>query len=184
MWNIALEEHYATLSFMEGPGRELEAQAEAARNHPRVAAGYERLIRELCELGEGRIAEMDAAGVDVQVLSLTSPGVEQLGADDAVALAREANDSLAEAVRGHQGRIAGFAALPTAVPETAADELERTVREHSFVGALINGHTRGRYLDDPFFWPLLGRAEALGAPIYRRRGRSLKPPTGATSRRG
>ena len=163
---IALEEHYATEAFMEGPGRELKARAEAARDHPRVAAGYEGLIRRLCDLGEGRISAMEAAGVDVQVLSLTSPGVEQLDAERAVSLARGANEALAGATRRHQGHFVGFAALPTAAPEAAAKELERAVREHGFVGALINGHTRGRYLDDPFFWPILGRAEALGVPIY------------------
>ena len=151
---------------MEGPGRQLKEQAEAARDHPRVAAGYEKLIEQLCDLGDGRIAAMDAAGIDVQVLSLTSPGVEQLDAPEAVAFARETNDLLVEAVRRHPSRFAGFAALPTANPEAAADELERTIREHSFKGALINGHTRGRYLDDEFFWPILERAEALGVPIY------------------
>jgi predicted TIM-barrel fold metal-dependent hydrolase len=166
MRTIALEEHYATPAFIEGPGRDLKASAEAARDHPRVAAGYERLIRRLCDLGEGRISEMEAAGVDVQVLSLTSPGVEQLDAEEAVSLAREVNDTLAEATRRHPEHFAGFAALPAAAPEDAADELERAVREHGFVGALINGHTRGRYLDDLFFWPILERAEALGVPIY------------------
>jgi uncharacterized protein len=166
MRTIALEEHYATEAFMEGPGRGIKAQAEAARDHPRVAAGFAKLVEGLRDIGEGRIAEMDAAGIDVQVLSLTSPGVEQLEASEAVALAREANDHLAEAVRHHPNRFAGFAALPTAAPEAAADELERRVREHGFVGALINGHTRGRYLDDTYFWPILERAEALGTPIY------------------
>jgi predicted TIM-barrel fold metal-dependent hydrolase len=166
MRTIALEEHYATSAFMEGPGRELKEQAKAARDHPRVAAGYAKLIEGLCDLGEGRIAAMDAAGIDVQVLSLTFPGVEQLEAAEAVAFARETNDTLAEAVRRHPGRFAGFAALPTAAPEAAAEELEHTVREHGFKGALINGHTRGRYLDDGFFWPILERAEALGVPIY------------------
>jgi uncharacterized protein len=166
MRTIALEEHYATPAFMEGPGRDLKAQVEAARDHPQVAAGYEKLIEQLCDLGEGRIAAMDAAGIDVQVLSLTSPGVEQLDAPEAVAFARETNDFLAEAVRHHPARFVGFAALPTAAPEAAAEELERTVGEHGFVGALINGHTRGRYLDDAFFWPILERAEVLGVPIY------------------
>jgi len=165
MRTITLEEHYATPAFMEGPGRELKAQAEAARDHPQVAAGYAKLIEQLCDLDEGRIAAMDAAGIDVQVLSLTFPGVEQLDAAEAVAFARETNDLLAEAVRRHPSRFAGFAALPTAAPE-AAEELERMVREHGFKGALINGHTQGRYLDDRFFWAILQRAEALGVPIY------------------
>src|SRR5215212_67401 len=166
MRTITLEEHYATPAFMEGPGRDLKAQAEAARGHPKVAAGFAKLIEELCDLDEGRIAAMDAAGIDVQVLSLTSPGTEQLDAAEAVAFARETNDLLAEAVRRHPDRFAGFAALATAAPEAAADELERTIREHGFKGALINGHTRGRYLDDGFFWPILERAEALEVPIY------------------
>jgi predicted TIM-barrel fold metal-dependent hydrolase len=163
---IALEEHYVIGAFMEGPGRELRAMAEAARSHPKVAAGYATLIDGLCDLGEGRIAAMDAAGVDVQVLSLTSPGVEQLDAAEAVALASRANDALAEAVRRYPGRFAGFAALPTAAPEAAAEELGRVVEEHGFLGALVNGHSRGRYLDDPFFRPILKRAESLGVPIY------------------
>jgi hypothetical protein len=78
MRTIALEEHYATPAFMEGPGYELKSQSEAARDHPQEAAGYAKLIEQLCDLDAGRIAGMDAAGIDVQVLSLTSPGVEQL----------------------------------------------------------------------------------------------------------
>jgi predicted TIM-barrel fold metal-dependent hydrolase len=163
---ITLEEHYATPAFMDGPGRQLKDQAQAARAHPQVAAGIAQLLDRLCDLDERRIADMDAAGIDVQVLSLTSPGVEQLDATEAVVLAREANDQLADAVRRHPSRFAGFAALPTMAPDIAASELERTVRDYGFKGALINGHTRGRYLDDAFFWPILERAEALRVPLY------------------
>jgi hypothetical protein len=53
MRTIALEEHYATEAFMDGPVRGLKAQAEAARDHPRVAAGYDGLIWRLCDLGDG-----------------------------------------------------------------------------------------------------------------------------------
>ncbi len=166
MRTITLEEHYATPAFMEGPGRQLKDQAQAARAHPQVAAGIAQLLDRLCDLDDRRIADMDAAGIDMQVLSLTSPGVEQLDATEAVTLARAANDHLAEAVRRHPSRFAGFAALPTAAPDTAADELERTIRTYGFKGALINGHSRGRYLDDPFFWPILERAEALQVPLY------------------
>src|SRR5215207_7443932 len=166
MRTITLEEHYATEAFMEGPGRDLKAQAEAARSHPQVAAGYEKLIEQLCDLGDGRISAMDAAGIDVQVLSLTFPGVEQLEAAEEVAFARETNDLLAEAVRRHPDRFAGFAALPTASPDDAAEALERTFGEYGCKGALINGLTRGRYRDGSFFWPILEQAEALGVPIY------------------
>jgi predicted TIM-barrel fold metal-dependent hydrolase len=109
---------------------------------------------------------MDAAGIDVQVLSLTAPGTEQLGAAEAVVCARGMNDFLALALSRHPDRLAGFATLPTPLPEAAADELERTVQTYGFKGALINGHVGGRYLDDPFFWPILERAEALHAPLY------------------
>jgi predicted TIM-barrel fold metal-dependent hydrolase len=109
---------------------------------------------------------MDAARIDVQILSLTAPGVEQLDAPEAVALARESNNVLAEAVRRHPSRLAGFASLPTPAPAAAADELKRMVGEHGFKGALINGHTRGRYLDDPFFGPILACAATLKAPLY------------------
>jgi predicted TIM-barrel fold metal-dependent hydrolase len=83
-----------------------------------------------------------------------------------VTVARDANDLLADVVRKNPVRFAGFAALPTAAPERAAQELERMVHEYGFKGAIINGHCRGRYLDDKFFWPVLESAEALNVPIY------------------
>jgi predicted TIM-barrel fold metal-dependent hydrolase len=112
---------------------------------------------------------MDAAGIDVQVLSHVQPGIQILAdaeAELAVAITREVNDWLAEVIAAHPARLAGFAMLPTQSPPGAADELERTVRDLGFKGALINGHTNGRYLDDPSFEVLLGRAESLGVPIY------------------
>jgi len=152
---ITLEEHFATPAFLNGPGARIKERLQAAQ-----------LLDQLCDLGERRLSDMDAAGIDVQVLSLTSPGVDQLDATEAVKLAHETNDILADAVRRHPSRFAGFATLPTASPETAADELDRMVREHGFKGAVINGHIRGRYLDDEFFWPILERAEALQVPLY------------------
>jgi predicted TIM-barrel fold metal-dependent hydrolase len=152
---ITLEEHFATPAFLKGPGA-----------RPKDRAYPAPLLEQLCDLGERRIADMDAAGIDVQVLSLTAPGVEQLDPAESVKLARDTNDILADAVRRHPGRFAGFASLPAASPETAADELDRMVSKHSFKGAVINGHIRGRYLDDEFFWPILERAEALQVPLY------------------
>jgi predicted TIM-barrel fold metal-dependent hydrolase len=82
---IGFEEHYATEQFLAGPGREFIGRLSqaAAKNFIRDT---DRLLKQLTELGDGRIAEMDAAGVDVAVLSLTAPGVEQLAAADAVRL--------------------------------------------------------------------------------------------------
>ena len=169
MRTITLEEHFATPGFLDGPGRDVKDQAR------QVGSRAERLMRDLCDLGEGRIAQMDAAGIDMQVISLTAPGVEQLEAAEALALARDTNDALADAIARHPTRLSGFAALPIAAPDQAAKELERRVRNQAFAGAVINGHQRGRYLDDKFFWPVLEAAEALGAPIYLHPTRPPKP---------
>jgi uncharacterized protein len=160
MRTITLEEHYASPAFMAGPGRGLKAHAKDFTG-PRA-----NLLEQLCDVGAGRIAAMDAAGIDVQVLSLTSPGVEQLDAAEAIAIARESNEFVADAARKNPTRLAGFATVPTSAPDLAADELERAVRDHGFKGAMINGHVRGRYLDDKFFWPILERAASLSVPIY------------------
>jgi predicted TIM-barrel fold metal-dependent hydrolase len=169
MRTITLEEHFASPGFIDGPGRQLKAQASKFG----TAAG--KLFERLCDVSEKRISEMDAAGIDMQVLSLTSPGTEQLEPSDAMSLAREANDFLGAAVRKHPARFAGFAALPTSAPDKAAEELERAVHEYGFKGAIINGHNRGRYLDDRFFWPILERAEALSVPIYLHPTQPPKP---------
>lgn len=160
MRTITLEEHYASPEFLKGPGKGLLAQSKVPGNY--VASLYQQL----CDIGEKRIAAMDAAGIDMQVFSLTSPGTEQLNAGEAIALAAEANNFAAAAVKRFPKRFSAFAALPTADPLAAVSELERTVKEYGFVGAMINGHVNGRYLDDPFFWPILKHAEALNVPIY------------------
>jgi uncharacterized protein len=160
MRTIALEEHFATPAFMEGPGRKLKERAETSGG--RLA----RVVAELTDLGDGRVAAMDAAGVDVQALSLTEPGVEQLEGEEAKRVARQTNDALAEAVRRHPTRFFGLASLPISDPPAAISELERAVDNRRFKGVVINGHHRGRYLDDRFFWPVLARIEALNFPIY------------------
>ena len=159
---IALEEHFATASFMEGPGRQMIERAKANNTEEQTTV----IVEILCDIGAGRISAMDAAGVDMQALMLSAPGTEQLEPGDALTLARDVNDRAAEAVRSNPERFIGLACLPTADPEKAAQELERTVSKFGFKGAVINGHIRGRYLDDTFFWPILERAESLGVPIY------------------
>lgn len=163
---ITLEEHYSTPAFMEGPGKDLSRISDFARMNPGVAQLYSNLGGKLTDIGEMRIAAMEEAGIDVQVLSLTSPGTEQLLGEEAVRFAKETNDALAKAIDRHPDRFGGFAAIPTAVPEKAAEELERTVHDYGFKGALINGHCGGRYLDDAYFWPIFERAQDLNVPIY------------------
>jgi len=158
MRTVTLEEHYATPAFLKGPGHELQERARSGG----FAAG---LIEALLDLGAERIAKMDQAGIDVQVVSLTAPGVEQSEVGEAIALARDANDYVAEAVHRYPSRFAGFAAIATPDPCAAAQELERRIRA-GFKGAMINGHARGRHLDDRFFWPIFECAEASGVPLY------------------
>jgi len=109
---------------------------------------------------------MDEAGIDVQVISHGAPSTQRLDAAAAVPLAKRANDRLHEAVRAHPDRFAGFAALPTADPKAAADELERTVTELGFKGAMVHGPTNGVFFDDRRFWPIFERAQALDVPLY------------------
>jgi predicted TIM-barrel fold metal-dependent hydrolase len=152
---IAIEEHFLTPEI---------AAATAAQ---RPAAGSQGDIRaKLDDLGGRRLADMDSAGIDMQVLSVSPPGAQELDAAVAVPLARDANDRLSAAVAAHPGRFAGFATLPTADPAAAAAELDRAVTSLGFRGAMIHGHTRGRFLDDHDYLPILERAEALGVPIY------------------
>jgi predicted TIM-barrel fold metal-dependent hydrolase len=160
MRTITLEEHFISPGFLAGPGKGFAEQLRS--RGPRG----ERMYEQLQDVGDKRIAEMDAAGIDMQVLSLNSPGVEQAEAAEQLSIAVESNDFLAEAVKKYPSRFAAFAALPVAAPDRAAEELDRRVRQQGFKGTLINGHTRGRYLDDKFFSPILERAEALNVPIY------------------
>jgi 5-carboxyvanillate decarboxylase len=120
----------------------------------------------LTDLGERRIADMDAAGIARQVISLTSPGTQILDRDRAVAMATLANDQLAEACRRHPERFSGLTAIAPQDPSAAAMEIERGGRELGLVGVIVNSHTQGEYLDDPKFWPIFEAAQALDTPIY------------------
>lgn len=157
MRTITLEEHFATPEFLKAttplvpPGRVNFVQAVESK---------------LLDLGEGRIAEMDAAAIDVQVLSLTGNGMDNLDAATATSLARDANDKLAAAVGAHPKRFAGFAALALQDPEKAAAEFERCVRKLEFKGTLVHGTTKGAFLDDAKFTPLFEAAQSLDVPIY------------------
>jgi predicted TIM-barrel fold metal-dependent hydrolase len=155
MRTITMEEHYLSPAFIAGPGKVTHS----------VNPFFMRMFPLLTDLGPNRLAMMDEAGIDVQILS-HSPGIEQVEANEQLPLARDTNDYLRDCVAKYPTRFAGFTTLPTATPDKAAQELERMVTKHGFKGAIINGHTRGRYLDDKFFWPILESAQSLNAPIY------------------
>ncbi len=157
MRTITLEEHFATPEFLKAT-----AQLQSAARVDFVRPVESKLL----DLGQGRIADMDAAGIDLQVLSLTWAGLDKLDGAIATGLAHDANDRLAAAVREHPKRFAGFAALALQEPEKAAAEFERCVRTLGFKGALVHGTTRGVFLDDPQFTPLFETAQALDVPIY------------------
>lgn len=120
----------------------------------------------LLDMGAGRIADMDAAGIDVQVLSVAANHVDKLDADSANALYRDANDRMADAVRAHPDRFAAFAFLTLQEPEKAAAEFERCVRKLGFKGVMLNGTANGQFLDDPKFTPIFEAAQTLDVPIY------------------
>ena len=159
---IALEEHFATPAIMAAwralppEARDIAANKEAGT--PIEAA--------LVDFDEKRIAAMDAAGIDVAVLSHTTPGVQSLAPFLSVALARESNDLVAEQVRRRPDRYQGFATLATPDPQAAARELERAVRELGLQGAMLFGRTGERNLDHPDFAPILEAAAGLRAPLY------------------
>jgi predicted TIM-barrel fold metal-dependent hydrolase len=160
---VALEEHFNIPEFVSRiPTRTITERGWPAGDRPVTALSPTGLP----ELGPGRLAAMDAAGITVEVLSMSGPGADLLDGNDGISFARDANDRLARAVSEHPQRFAGFAHLPLRAPEAAADELERTVRELGFKGALLNGTTQNRFLDDRSFEPLLARAEALDVPLY------------------
>lgn len=124
------------------------------------------VLDRLLDLGEGRIQEMDAAGIDEAVVSLTSPGVEHFEPKAATRLARRINDELAASIDKHPDRLQGFAALAPKDADGAVLELERAVKELGLKGWKTHSNFGDSYLDDKRYWPILAKAEELDVPIY------------------
>lgn len=154
---IALEEHFWTNELAAAPGTGTLARPNGAE--------LDRLLR---DVGTARLADMDAAGIDMQVLSHVQPAAQAVPGDRGVSAARQANDYLASVVASAGGRLAGFATLPTASPAEAAEELSRCAASLGFAGGLVNSTIglNGAFLDDPAFDVLLSRFEALDVPLY------------------
>lgn len=157
---IALEEHFLTAAVSDAWARISVGERDLIL--PDQAETKARLE----DFTELRLKQMDASGVDVQVLSLTSPGVQNLEPAQAVELARAANDAVAEVVRKNPDRFQAFATLPTPDPEAAATELKRAVGELGLKGAMLHGRTQTRNLDHADFLPIFETAANLHVPLY------------------
>jgi predicted TIM-barrel fold metal-dependent hydrolase len=157
---IAIEEHFLTPAIRA-------AWAASAIGQEGTAGFDQGEIEELLnDLGQRRLALMDESGVDVQVLSVTTPALHNLDPELSVTLARQTNDLVAATIAQHPSRFQGFATLPTASPAHVAPELTRSVTQLGFKGAMLCGRTRDKNLDHPDFWPLFEEAAALGVPLF------------------
>ena len=120
----------------------------------------------LLDVGAGRLQDMDENGVDMQLLSLTAPGVQLFDADTATELATAANDYLASLIAAHPTRYAGLASFAPQSPKRAVREMCRAVEQLQLNGFIVNSHTNNEYLDEPKYWPILEAAEALDRCLY------------------
>ncbi|NRD80893.1 amidohydrolase family protein [Bacillus sp. BRMEA1] len=159
---FGLEEHFVTTNVIDA----WSTLAPEWQDLAQKASSSGESGRRLSEIGEERFKAMEEAGVDVQVLSLTAPGLQNLSPAVAVPLQVETNDLLASAIRSHPDRLQGLATLATAAPDAAALELERSVTKLGLNGVMLFGRTRERNIDHPDFWPVFEAASALRAPIY------------------
>ena len=152
---VALEEHFLVPELVE------------EKFDPFTNPGFTAERRNtLADLGENRLKDMDTHGITQQVISATLPGADLLDGTAGIKFAQATNDRLARAVLEHPTRFGGFAHLPMREPQAAAEELERAIRELGFSGAMVNGLTEHRFLDDTRFDPVLQTAARLEVPIY------------------
>lgn len=149
---IGLEEHFSTPEMQQ-------------LNNIRFPPGVPRF--DINDVAAGRIAHMDQAGMNMQVLSALTPGAQNLPGKEGIDYAKRLNNWVAHTViPRYPDRFRSFATLPLQTPDAAADELERSVKELDFLGCMTYGATNGKFLDHPDFDPVLARAEALNVPIY------------------
>ncbi|MEC3977407.1 amidohydrolase family protein [Amycolatopsis sp. H20-H5] len=159
---IALEEHMVTSTLLDA-WRQAPDEAEEQNA---VFNGTGLMGERLLDVDARRLQDMDDQGVDVQVLSVTQPGVQNLTPSLAVPLAKQVNDRISAAVSRHPGRFEAFAALPTPDPRAAVEELRRAVQELGFMGAMVFGRTGSRNADHPDNEPIWAAASDLRVPIY------------------
>jgi len=174
MKKIDVEAHFYTQEFheyllarKEMPKEEFHKGSLRLWYEPSVWEPHGASIEDsLLNLAEGRLSAMDEAGIDMQVLSLSTPSCEQFSAADGTALSRRVNDELSKAVTKYPERFAGLATLAPQSPDEAADELERAVKKLGLKGAKVHSHIGDTYLDDKKYWVIFEKAAKLGVPIY------------------
>src|SRR6202453_4530021 len=159
---IAIEEHWNSVSIRDALDRLQGGARDESVAFNTMGDNQTRLE----DIGQRRIEAMDAAGIDVSILSVVTPATQALPAREAVALARDANDQATDAVRAHPDRFRAFATLPTSDPQAAAGELERCATQLGHVGAMIHGRTGARTLDDPAYDDLFATAARWRQPIF------------------
>lgn len=159
---IAIEEHWTT----SGIDRALRAQPAGSADESVVLNDRGDTPARLLDIGEQRVAAMDAAGIDVQIISIAPPGTNGLGAAEAAALSRDANDRASEAVARHPTRLRAMTTLPMADPDAAVAELQRTASAPAHVGIMAYGRSGDRPLDDPAYDELLAVAADLRQPLF------------------
>jgi len=162
---IAVEDHFISPDFIDQMRSELD-EGMHMKN-------WREIVRLLLDVEDDRLRVMDANGVEMMILSLTSPGIQAaFSAERAVELAVRANDHIAEKIKSRPDRFRAFAALPMQDPDAAILELRRCMTQMGFVGALINGYSQtddggeAVYLHHKRYRPFWKEAQALGAPVY------------------
>ena len=166
---IATEEAWNIPEILDAQVRLLASANAPIDTSLRMAGMFSRLTglqAQLMDIGAQRLARMDELGIDKQLLLLTSPGVQVLEPDEGTALARLANDRLADACRRHPDRFAGLTVFAPQDVRGAVREIERGMQSLGLNGAVINSHFRGHYLDEQPYWPILEALEANDAALY------------------
>lgn len=164
---IALEEHLVSKTIGAAVAKTIQDAYPYAQQFLKPAPADAPSTPDLFELGERRIAELDEAAIDMEIVSYTNP-TQWLVGEDAVTLAKEANDMLYQNIKSFPERFRAFATLPWNNPTAAADELRRTVKELGFVGTLISGRpqTGNVFLDDKMYYPVWEALTELDLPVY------------------
>jgi 2,3-dihydroxybenzoate decarboxylase len=177
---IAVEEHFSTVEHLDQlrailektyPDQKVvEEERFIASDAPFLPISSTPQVREmldaLLDIGEGRSQAMNQFGIDMQVLSFVSPGVQVFDAASGTQMAKKVNNELSRVVNEHPTRFAGLASLALQNPNEAADELERSVKDLGLKGACICTHTKGEYPDNQKYRVVFQRAHQLDVPIY------------------